>query len=129
MIQALFPDCPNPAFSIRIGVGSPKRGVYDMKAFGLENSIKGLAERAVIVVDQETQGRFPVIEFPHQLSGLLGDPDFVGIGCDTGKMYAPRAQLDEKQHIDSLKPDGFDGEKVTCQDLIRVMIHQLAPTN
>jgi hypothetical protein len=73
MIQTFFLDSANPAFSKRVCIGSPKRGIDDMKAFRLENSIKDLAERVVIVVDQETQERFPFIEFPHQLSGLLCD--------------------------------------------------------
>ena len=53
MIQAFFPDSANPAFGVSICIGSLKRSVNDMEAFGLENGIKGLAEGSVIVVDQE----------------------------------------------------------------------------
>jgi len=52
-IQAFFPDSANPPFGVSICIGSLKRSVNDMDAFGLENVIKGLAERTVIVVDQK----------------------------------------------------------------------------
>jgi hypothetical protein len=44
-------------------------------------------------------------------------------------MNVPRTELDEKQHIDGLKPDGFHSEEIACQDLLFVMIHQLSPTD
>ena len=53
MIQAFFPDSANPPFGVSICIGSLKRSVNDMDAFGLENGIKGPAEGTVIVVDQE----------------------------------------------------------------------------
>ena len=53
MIQAFFPDSTNPAFGMGICVWRLERSVNDMKAFGLENGIKGLAEGTVMVVDQE----------------------------------------------------------------------------
>ena len=53
VIQAFFPGRANPAFGEGVGIGSPDRSVDDMKAFRLENNIKGLAERAVIVMDPE----------------------------------------------------------------------------
>ena len=55
MIQAFFAGRSDPAFSVRICVGRPEGGVNNMVAFGNENSIKGFAERAVIVVDQENE--------------------------------------------------------------------------
>ena len=53
MIQAFFPDSANPPFGVSICIGSLKRSVNDIDAFGLEDGIKGLAEGTVIVVDQE----------------------------------------------------------------------------
>lgn len=54
LINAFFPDGSNPAFSICDCIWRSKRGVDDMKAFGLENSIKRFAEFTIVVVDQET---------------------------------------------------------------------------
>ena len=53
MIQAFFPDSANPPFGVSICIGSLKRSVNDIDAFGLEDGIKGLAEGTVIVMDQE----------------------------------------------------------------------------
>ena len=54
VVNAFFPDGSNPALSICVCIWRLKRGANDMKAFGLENSIKSLAEFTIVVVDQET---------------------------------------------------------------------------
>lgn len=129
MIQALFPGSPDPAFSISIGIRCSKRGVNDMEAFRLEDSVKGLGELAVIVVDQEVKGASVIIEFPDQLSGLLRDPNLVGVCGDAREVHSTCVQFDEEQNIESLQPDGLDSEEITCQDLFLVMAHQLSPAN
>ena len=53
-VQVLFPNSPNPAFGICIGIGCQVGGVHDVQAFTLKEGVKGFAELAVIVVDQET---------------------------------------------------------------------------
>ena len=53
VIQTFFSGRTNPAFGKGICIGYPERSMDDMQAFNLEKSIKGLAERAVIVMDQE----------------------------------------------------------------------------
>ncbi len=52
-IRTFFSDSANPPFGVSICIGSLKRSVNDIDAFGLENDIKELAEGTVIVVDQE----------------------------------------------------------------------------
>ena len=112
-IQALLPGRKNPAFRESIGIrGSDRRG-DNMEAFGLENVIKSLAKRAIIIMDQEAQGLFSLGKLPNQLPGLLSDPDLIGIGCDTGEMDAARTQLDEEEHVNGPQQDGFYCEKVT----------------
>ncbi len=51
------------------------------------------------------------------------------MGGDTSEMNLARAQFDEEEHVDGLQPDGFHGKKVTGQDLLLVMGHELPPTN
>ena len=84
-----------------------------MEAFGLENGIKSLAEGAIIVMDQEAQGLFSLGKLPNQLSGLLSDPDLIGIGGDTGEIDAASTQFDEEEYVNGLQQDGFYSEKVT----------------
>ena len=100
-----------------------------MEAFGLENRIKGWAERGVIVMDQEPQGLFSVGKFPNQLPGLLRNLDLIGVGGDTSKMDAARPQFNEEKHVDGLKKDSFHCEEITRQDLFFVVGHQMTPTN
>ena len=95
-IQALLPDSPNPMFGIRIAIRCQVWGVNDMKGFTLKDSVKGIGELAVIVVDQETQGGFSAIEFPYKLSGLLGEPEFVGVGSDAGESHPARTRSMKK---------------------------------
>ena len=52
-IQAFLSGRANPAFGKRVGIRCPDGSVDDMHAFTPENSIKGLAERTVIIMDQE----------------------------------------------------------------------------
>lgn len=53
VIQALLSGSANPALRESVGIGGLERCFDDMKTFRLENSIKGFAECAVIVMDQE----------------------------------------------------------------------------
>jgi len=62
-VQALFPGSPYPAFGICIGIGCLVGGVNDMNTLRLEDGVKGVCELAVIVMDQEAQGGFTVLEF------------------------------------------------------------------
>jgi len=94
-----------------------------VEAFGFENSIKSLAERAIIVMDQEAQGLLSVRKIPNQLPGLLSNPGLIGIGGDTSKMNLARTQFDEKEHIECLKKHSVHSEEITRQDLIFVVVH------
>ena len=128
-IQAFCAGRANPSRCERVRVGGSDGGVDDMKAFRLENRIKSLAERAIIIMDQEAQGLFSLRKFPNQLPGLLSNPDLIGIGGDTGKMNATRSQFDEEEHIECLKKGCFYCEKITRQDLFFVVGHEMTPSN
>ena len=104
MVQAFFSDSPNPSFSKCIGIRSLERGVDDVKAFRMKDSVKSLAEFSIVVVDQEMYRSFVFLEFPNQLPGLLSDPDSIGISCNACKVNPARTQFDEEEHIDGLKP-------------------------
>ena len=90
MIQAFLTGSADPAFSESIGIRRPEGSVNDMKAFGNEDSLKGFAERAVIVVDQETKGAAFIGQIPNQLACLLSNPELMGMGGDAREMDAAR---------------------------------------
>jgi hypothetical protein len=50
-IQAFFSGRANPAFGKRVGIRGLDGSFDYMKAFGLENHIKGPGKRAIIVMD------------------------------------------------------------------------------
>jgi hypothetical protein len=79
-------------------------------------------------MDQEPQGLFSLGKLPNPLPGLLSHPDRIGIGFDTGEMASARTQFDEEEHVNGLQQDGFHGEKVTGQNLILVMGHEMTLT-
>ena len=106
-----------------------KGSVNNAEPFTLKHVIKGITELAIIVMDQKVEGFFSVLELPHQLSGLLGNPGYIWIGCDAGKMHPARTQFDEEKHIKGLQSDGFDGEEAASQDLILVMVDQSTSTH
>jgi hypothetical protein len=67
-----------------------KGSVDNAETFTLKDCIKGITKLVIIVMDQEVKRILFVIEFPHQLSGLLGSPGFVWIGRDAGEMHPAR---------------------------------------
>ena len=69
-----------------------------MQAFGLENGVKGAGELAVIVVNQEPFVGSVLLERPHDLPGLLGDPLAMRVGCYTAQVHAPGLEFDEEEH-------------------------------
>ena len=128
-IETFLPGRANPAFRESVGIGGFDGSGDNVETFGLENSIKSRAKRAIMVMDQEAQRLFSLGKRPNQLSSLLSDPNLIGMGGDTSEMNLARAQFDEEEHVDGLQPDGFHGKKVTGQDLFLVMGHELPPTN
>ncbi len=53
VIQAFCAVRAHPAFSKRVRVERSDRSVDDLKSFRFENRIKGWAERAILIMDQE----------------------------------------------------------------------------
>jgi len=91
MIQTFFPYRAHPAFGKGIGIRRKVGGVNNMEPLGLKNNIKGLREFSIIVMDQETKRKILLAKFPNQLSGLLSDPNLVGVGSDPSKVDASGA--------------------------------------
>ena len=88
IIQTFFPDRARPALGKGIGIRRKVGGVNNMEPLGLKDNIKRLGEFSVIVMDQETKRKILLAKFPNQLSGLLSDPNLVGVGSDPSKVDA-----------------------------------------
>jgi hypothetical protein len=78
-------------------------------------------------VDQKADGRLPVFQAPHDLSGLLGHPTGIWLSRTPGKVDLSAAQFDEKEHVQRLQKYRVKGEEIAGQEVILVVAHQLSP--
>jgi hypothetical protein len=82
MIEAFFSGSTDPAFRERICIRSPKGDGENVVALANEDGIECIREFAIVIADQEPQGRMGFVEVPQDLSGLLCDPGLGGVGGD-----------------------------------------------
>ena len=75
MIEALLADRANPALRKSIGIGSLPRREHDRDPFRLKHSVEGRGKLRVSVMDQiMSRGLRAIVQFPHELTRLLGHP-------------------------------------------------------
>jgi hypothetical protein len=68
-----------------------------------------------------------ILEFPGQLTRLLGHPGPIGMSGAAREMDASCPKLDKKQDIQGAQAEGFDRQKITSQHLLFVMVQEGAP--
>src|SRR6266542_4407224 len=118
-VGAFAADGADPALSVRVRAGRPRRGVEHVDALAGEHRIERGGEFVVAVAEQEPQPGRASVEVHQQIPCLLGDPGTGRVGGDPGDVDLARADLDEEQHVDPFKEHGVDGEEVAGQDRVR----------
>jgi len=78
-----------------------------MAALADEDGIESIRVLAIVVTDQEPQGRMGFVEVPQDMPGLLCDSGLGGVGSDASQVDATSSDLDEEQHIQGFQPDRF----------------------
>src|SRR5258707_5646239 len=78
-------------------------------------------------MDQEVNARRSSFEVPDDLACLLVNPRRVWMIGSTCEVDATAAQLNKKEHIHRLQKESFHREKITCQNLVFVVGHEVAP--
>ena len=79
-------------------------------------------------MDEEADGpRFAVLQVPGELARLLGDPGVVGGDGAAGEVHAARAELDEKEYVQSLQEDRVHREEVTGDGVLPIVAEERAP--
>ena len=68
------------------------------------------------------------LQFPDELTGLLGHPSLRRMSRNARNVYTPRSNFDEKENKEGLKSNGFDGEEITRQQSILVVIEEPSPS-
>src|SRR5262245_32155265 len=126
-IQAFGSSGPDEPLGDPIGLGCLNRRPYDSDVFGLEDGIEAVRELAIAISDQKTNRFRPFGERPGYLPRLLRDPFGVGVSRASGKMDTTAGDFDEEQHVQPLKPDGVDREKIHGDDALRLRAQEFAP--
>src|SRR6266516_3570556 len=114
-VEALAPECADPALGVRVGVWRSDRRADDRHAFAAEDLVEAAAKLAVAVVEEEAKGPLPIVEEHQQVPRLLCDPATIRIGHARDELNPAALERDEEEDIDSRQPDGLDGQEITCE--------------
>src|SRR5215472_6357790 len=68
-----------------------------------------------------------VLQLPGQIPRLLHHPLAGGMGGHPGEVNAAAADLNEEEDVEQAQPDRVHGEEVAGQDLVGVLVDELAP--
>jgi hypothetical protein len=105
-----------------------RTGVRMMPDVGAaEHRVKGGAELAVPIADQEPELLGAVAEVHQEVAGLLGDPGAGGMGGDPGDTYAAAVVLDHHEDIEAAQEDGVDVGEVDGEDRVGLRGQELPP--
>ena len=111
MIETLSANGADPAFRECIRLRSLIRGFYKFDPLRSENGIEGCRELLVVVADEIGFVLGFFLQFPDQLTSLLGNPGCVGVRRTACQMNASGPQFDEEQNVDGFETNGLHGEK------------------
>lgn len=128
LIQAFVPRGSNPAFHEGIGIRCANGGGDHVDTFGAKDRVESVCELLVVIPNQKSDARVAVFQLPHELAGLLLNPCAVRMRRATSEMDASTTDLNEHEDIDRLQKQRFHGEKVTRQQLLLIVGHQMTPT-
>ncbi|HKA12413.1 MAG TPA: hypothetical protein VKI99_18270 [Candidatus Dormibacteraeota bacterium] len=99
----------------------------DSQPLGAEDLIEGGAELGVSISEQELDLQSPILQPPRQVPCMLGHPGAGRVAGTARQVNAPAADLDKEEDVEPGQPDCVHGEEVAGQDLIGVLVHELAP--
>jgi hypothetical protein len=112
-VQAFSTDGADKPLSHRVGARRPDGRLDDPDPFGRQDGVEGGGELRVAISNQELGGRCPFRQFVAVVPCLLSDPAIDGIGRHPGEVDKSGVVVDEEQHIEAPKQDGFNMEEVT----------------
>jgi hypothetical protein len=93
----------------------------------LKTLVETSGELGVSVPEQEACFDLAVLHLPGQIPRLLHHPlPGRAVGA-AGEVNATAANLDKEEDIEPGQPDRVDGEEVAGQDLVGVLVDELAP--
>src|SRR6266540_4683201 len=125
-VQALGPNCADPAFREGVRSRGPDRGLDDPHAPGAEDLVERTGELGIPIADEEAG---PWMPLPYrQVASLLGDPPRVRVRGGAENTDATGSDLDGEQYEQGAEPRRLHGEKVERQDSLGLAPQELPPT-
>ena len=104
-----------------------KRRANNLEASPSKYLVKTVGELLVPVANQEAEFLGAFRQRPGQLARLLCDPGRGRIRRAAREMDAAAAQFDEEEDVQTLEPDGLDGEKVDGEHSVPVRAYERPP--
>ena len=117
----------DPALGVGVRRGCAVGRAHDHDALGGEHRVEGGRELGVVIVDDEAGRGARLLQGPGQLACLLGDPRGGRVGAAASEVHAPRSHLNEEQDMDRFEEERLDGEEITGQQLVLVLLEEVAP--
>ena len=105
----------------------PVGQVDDSQPLRLEDLVEGGTELGVPISEQQLDLQSPILQPPRQVPCMLGHPGAGRVAGTARQVNAPAADLDKEEDVEPGQPDCVHGEEVAGQDLIGVLVHELAP--
>jgi hypothetical protein len=126
LIQALFPYRSHSPFGIGIGFRGTVGDIDDLHTFRLKHRVKRVGEPGIMIVDQIANGQRSCNT--HDTCALAGSPSRHWDGPyslpDEPILFCVQGKT---KHTSFAAPKGLDGEQITCQQLVLVVIQEHTP--
>jgi len=127
LIEALRSDGPHELLRICVGVRCPERRLQDPGTLGAKDLVEASHVLRVTVPDEELDLDAGVFDVTGHVPALLRDPEGIRVRCDPRDPDPSSAQLEEKEHVETMKEHGVDAEKVGRHDLRGLSTEELPP--
>lgn len=127
VVETLLTNRTHPAFSKRIGIRSSNGDADDFDLLCSKHLIEGSRNFGIVIMKEIANCWLSVFECPAELAGLLRDPSGGGMFGTIDEMDAASSQLNEEENMDSLQPEGFNGEEIAREYLVLVVTEKSAP--
>src|SRR6266516_4107535 len=126
-VEALAADAAGPALDVRVRVRRSDRRADDPDAFAGEDGIERRRELAVAVVDEEAHLAATIVEVDQQVARLLQHPCRVQVAGTGQVLESAAADREEDEHVQTLKPNGVEGEEVAREHRVAMLAQEGAP--
>jgi hypothetical protein len=128
-VQTLGPNGPYEAFRHRVRCWRASRRPHHLQPGAAKDRVEPAREFLVAISDEEPRRVDPLSERQRELAGLLRHPLRIRMARAARYVDATARQLNEEQHVQSLKPDGLHREEVDGEHCAGVWAYEVTPAH